>query len=220
MHRLHFRGLAGPLVLQMRAYGAMVVKSTTPVRSLVGCSRWGARVRLVSDSPFFSPVVGSNPYGMKVTRRSPTDRRAFDWNRPTGACCRSAMATPVRHVEGLEDLLALGWIDRVPRFVAAEVSGSLTPPWRAAMPCRPRCRATRPRSRPRSARAGHGAGPSTCCAVRRCGRDDRDEISGVGRGARGQEGICRAASSVRPSPPSSACALMARSRRMNVASPC
>ncbi len=58
-------GSAGLLVLQMRAYGAMVVKVNDKA------DRWRLQSLGVREfgwyptSPFFGPVVGSNPYGME-----------------------------------------------------------------------------------------------------------------------------------------------------------
>src|SRR4030095_9820572 len=52
---------------------------------------------------------------------------AFDWNPPDWCVLPVCYGDALFGMwKGFEDLKALGWIDRVPRFVAAEVSGSLT----------------------------------------------------------------------------------------------
>ena len=60
-----FRGASGPLLTQMRAYGAMVVmvedKDDRWRFQSAGVKQFG----WYPTSPFFGPVVGSNPYGME-----------------------------------------------------------------------------------------------------------------------------------------------------------
>jgi len=60
-----FQGAAGPMVTQMRAYGAMVLAVHEKA------DRWTlleAGVRQLGwfpTSPFFAPAVGSNPFGIE-----------------------------------------------------------------------------------------------------------------------------------------------------------
>lgn len=123
-----FAGAAGPLVLQMRAYGAMVVKVTDKA------DRWRLQSLGVREfgwyptSPFFGPVVGSNPYGMEGYKTIAYEiAESFDWQPPDWCVLPVCYGDALFGMwKGFEDLKALGWIDRVPRFVAAEVSGSLT----------------------------------------------------------------------------------------------
>ena len=123
-----FVGSAGPLVLQMRAYGAMVVKVNDKA------DRWRLQSLGVREfgwyptSPFFGPVVGSNPYGMEGYKTIAYEiAEAFDWSPPDWCVLPVCYGDALFGMwKGFEDLKALGWIDRVPRFVAAEVSGSLT----------------------------------------------------------------------------------------------
>ena len=122
-----FVGSAGPLVLQMRAYGAMVVKVTDKA------DRWRLQSLGVREfgwyptSPFFGPVVGSNPYGMEGYKTIAYEiAEAFDWQPPDWCVLPVCYGDALYGMwKGFEELKALGWIDRVPRFVAAEVSGSL-----------------------------------------------------------------------------------------------
>ncbi|MFZ5782205.1 MAG: threonine synthase [Pseudomonadota bacterium] len=122
-----FVGAAGPLVLQMRAYGAMVVKVADKA------DRWRLQSLGVRElgwyptSPFFGPVVGSNPYGMEGYKTIAYEiAEAFDWTPPDWCVLPVCYGDALYGMwKGFEELKALGWIDRVPRFVAAEVSGSL-----------------------------------------------------------------------------------------------
>ena len=123
-----FVGSAGPLVLQMRSYGAMVVKVNDKA------DRWRLQSLGVAEfgwyptSPFFGPVVGSNPYGMEGYKTIAYEiAEAFDWQPPDWCVLPVCYGDALYGMwKGFEDLKALGWIDRAPRFVAAEVSGSLT----------------------------------------------------------------------------------------------
>jgi threonine synthase len=122
-----FVGSAGPLVLQMRAYGAMVVK--VPDKA----DRWRLQTLGVREfgwyptSPFFGPVVGSNPYGMEAYKTIAYEvAEAFDWRPPDWCVLPVCYGDALYGMwKGFEELNALGWIQRTPRFVAAEVSGSL-----------------------------------------------------------------------------------------------
>ena len=123
-----FMGSAGPLITQMRAYGTMVVKVADRA------DRWRLQTLGVAEfgwyptSPFFGPVVGSNPYGMEAYKTIAYEiAEAFDWTPPDWCVLPVCYGDALFGVwKGFEELKALGWIDRVPRFVAAEVSGSLT----------------------------------------------------------------------------------------------
>lgn len=122
-----FVGSAGPLVLQMRAYGAMVVKVNDKA------DRWRLQSAGVREfgwyptSPFFGPVVGSNPYGMEGYKTIAFEiAEAFDWQPPDWCVLPVCYGDALYGMwKGFEELKALGWIERTPRFVAAEVSGSL-----------------------------------------------------------------------------------------------
>jgi len=122
-----FVGSAGPLVLQMRTYGAMVVKVADKA------DRWRLQSLGVREfgwyptSPFFGPVVGSNPYGMEAYKTIAYEiAEAFDWQPPDWCVLPVCYGDALYGMwKGFEELKALGWIDRTPRFVAAEVSGSL-----------------------------------------------------------------------------------------------
>ena len=123
-----FLGAAPPLVAQMRAYGAMVVAVENKA------DRWRLQSAGVREfgwyptSPFFGPVVGSNPYGMEGYKTIAFEiAEAFDWEAPDWCVLPVCYGDALFGMwKGFDELQALGWIDRVPRLVAAEVSGSIT----------------------------------------------------------------------------------------------
>src|SRR5260370_41030567 len=122
-----FIGASPPLVEKMRDYGAMVVA----VEDKAG--RWRLQAAGVGEfgwyptSPFFGPVVGSNPYGMEGYKTIAYEiAEAFDWEVPDWCVLPVCYGDALYGMwKGFEELKALGWIDRTPRFVAAEVSGPL-----------------------------------------------------------------------------------------------
>lgn len=122
-----FAGTAGPMVTQMRAYGAKVVAVATKA------DRWRFMEHAVRSygwfptSPFFGPVVGSNPFGIEGYKTIAYELvEQLGWRAPD--CC----VLPVCYGDallgmwrGFSEMYALGWIDKMPRMVAAEVYGSL-----------------------------------------------------------------------------------------------
>lgn len=122
-----FQGAAGPMLTQMRAYGAMVVMVEDKA------DRWRLQSAGVSEfgwyptSPFFGPVVGSNPYGLEGYKTIAYEiAESFDWQVPDWCVLPVCYGDALYGMwKGFEELKAIGWIDRVPRFVAAEIAGSL-----------------------------------------------------------------------------------------------
>jgi threonine synthase len=122
-----FRGAAEPLVTQIRAYGAMVVMVEHRQ------DRWRLQSAGVQafgwypTSPFFGPVVGSNPYGIEGYKTIAFEiAEAFAWQPPDWCVLPVCYGDALYGMwKGFAELLALGCIERMPRFVAAEVSGSL-----------------------------------------------------------------------------------------------
>jgi threonine synthase len=122
-----FVGTSGPMVTQMRAYGAMVL--AVPQKGL----RWtllekGVRERgWFPTSPFFGPAVGSNPLGIEGYKTLAYEiAEQLDWNLPDWCvlpvCYGDAL---IGMWKGFNEMKAWGWVDRLPRMVAAEVYGSL-----------------------------------------------------------------------------------------------
>jgi threonine synthase len=122
-----FRAAAAPMVTQLRAYGAMVIMVETSLErwplQAAGVERFG----WYPTSPFFAPVVGSNPYGVEGYKTIAFEiAEALDWLPPHWCVLPVTYGDALHGMwKGFEELKALGFIDRVPRFAAAETSGSL-----------------------------------------------------------------------------------------------
>lgn len=123
-----FKAAAGPMVAQMRSYGAKVVEVAQKT------DRWTLMQAAVQEngwfptSPFFGPAVGSNPYGIEGYKTLAYEiAEAMNWSVPDWCvlpvCYGDALVGMWR---GFSEMLAFGWIDRLPRMVAAEVSGSIS----------------------------------------------------------------------------------------------
>ena len=122
------KGGVGPLLTQMRVYGAIVVALEHK------SDRWPAMQEAVErygwfpTSPFFAPVVGSNPYGIEGYKTLAYEVvEQLNWQVPDWCilpvCYGDAMLGMWR---GFLELHAAGWIDRLPRMAAAEIYGSLS----------------------------------------------------------------------------------------------
>ena len=122
-----YAGAAGPLVTQMRAYGAMLVSVPRSVDRWTVLSaavqRWG----WFPTTVYFGPAVGSNPFGIEGYKTI-----AYEIAEAMGGDVPDWCALPVCYGDalygmwkGFEEMRALGWTRRTPRFLAAEVSGSL-----------------------------------------------------------------------------------------------
>ena len=122
-----FKGAAGPLLTQMRAYGAMVLVVENKDDRWRLQSAGMKQLGWYSTSPFFGPVIGSNPFGMEGYKTIAYEiAEAFDWEPPDWCVLPVCYGDALHGMwKGFEELKAIGWIARVPRFVAAEVSGSL-----------------------------------------------------------------------------------------------
>jgi threonine synthase len=121
------KNAAGPMLTQMRAYGATVIACDSKA------DRWTLMEYAVRNfgwfptSPFFGPVVGSNPYGIEGYKTLAYEvAEQLDWYVPDWCvlpvCYGDALLGMWR---GFEDMIAFGWTDRMPRFVAAETYGSI-----------------------------------------------------------------------------------------------
>jgi threonine synthase len=122
-----FKGATGPMLTQMRAYGATVVVCEDKADRWTLMEYAVRRYRWFPTSPFFGPVVGSNPYGIEGYKTLAYEiAEQMDWNVPdwcvVPVCYGDALLGMWR---GFEDMMAFGWTDRMPRMVAAEVHGSI-----------------------------------------------------------------------------------------------
>jgi threonine synthase len=129
------KGVAGPLATQMRVYGATVIAVANRADRWTLMQHAVRKFRWFPTSPFFAPVVGSNPYGIEGYKTLAYEIvEQMDWQVPD--CC----VLPVCYGDaligmwrGFAEMRAMGWIDRLPRMMAAEVSGSLGAALRAGV---------------------------------------------------------------------------------------
>ncbi len=122
-----FRGASLPLVTQMRALGAKVVYAERSEDRVTLLREGVRRFGWFSTSPFTDPITGSNPFALEGYKTLAYEiAEDLGWEVPDWCvlpvCYGDALAAILR---GFEDMVALGWTRRVPRLVAAEVSGSL-----------------------------------------------------------------------------------------------
>jgi threonine synthase len=116
------------MLTQMRAYGAMLL--TVPASA----DRWrvlSAAVERYGWYPttvYFGPAIGSNPMGVEGYKTIAYEiAEAMDWQVPDWCAIPACYGDSLYGIwKGFEEMRALGWIERVPRLLAAEVSGSLT----------------------------------------------------------------------------------------------
>ena len=121
------RNASASLTAQMRSYGALVGFTENPADRLALVRAGIETFGWFSTSPFSQPVTGSNPLGVEGYKTLAYEiAEALGWRAPDWfvlpVCYGDALAAAFR---GFEDMVALGWIDRLPRMVAAETSGSL-----------------------------------------------------------------------------------------------
>ncbi len=134
-----FAEAAAPLVAQMRALGARVVfteRKSDRLHLVQECVR---RLGWFATSPFTDPVTGSNPFGSEGYKTLAYEiAEAMEWDVPDWCvlpvCYGDALAAIYR---GFTEMMALGWTRRMPRLVAAEVSGSLGAALRAGVDAPP-----------------------------------------------------------------------------------
>jgi threonine synthase len=122
-----FQGAAGPMVTQMRAYGAMVLavqdKADRWTLLETGVRRFG----WFPTSPFFAPAVGSNPFGIEGYKTLAYEiAEQLDWQAPDWCVLPVCYGDALYGMwKGFGELARLGWIATPPRMVAAEIFGSL-----------------------------------------------------------------------------------------------
>jgi threonine synthase len=122
-----FREASATLVTQMRALGAIVSFADRKEDRFSLVQQGIRRFGWFATSPFSDPVTGSNPLAVEGYKTLAYEiAEAMAWDVPDWCvlpvCYGDALAAIGR---GFEDMVALGWTTRVPRLVAAEVSGSL-----------------------------------------------------------------------------------------------
>lgn len=121
------RDSPAPMLAQIRAYGAMAIAAASKDDRwtlLAGAVR---RYGWFPTSPFLDPPVGSNPYGIEGYKTLAYEiAEQHGWRAPDWCVLPVCYGDALYGMwKGFEELLELGWIDRRPRLVAAEISGSL-----------------------------------------------------------------------------------------------
>jgi threonine synthase len=122
-----FQGTAGPMVTQMRAYGAMVLAVREKAQRWTLLEQGVRELGWFPTSPFFAPAVGSNPLGIEGYKTLAYEiAEQLDWDVPDWCvlpvCYGDAL---IGMWKGFNEMKEWGWIERLPRMVAAEVYGSL-----------------------------------------------------------------------------------------------
>ncbi|UCI10559.1 threonine synthase [Mesorhizobium sp. B1-1-8] len=123
-----FAATAGPMLAQIRKYGATVVPMADKSHRWPFLASGVERFGWFATSPFHAPVVGSHPAGIEGYKTLAYELveqmhgAVPDWC-VLPVCYGDALAGVC---EGFKDLLNRGTIGRLPRLVAAEVHGSLT----------------------------------------------------------------------------------------------
>lgn len=178
----------GAMVTQMRAYGAMLLKVPTSADRWTVLSEGVARHGWFPTTAYFGPAVGSNAMGIEGYKTLAYEiAEAMDWDVPDWCAIPACYGDSLYGMyKGFDDLRRLGWITRVPRLLAAEVSGSLTAALGTDKDTLPAC--------PGGAHGGdiHRRGPGNLSRPGRAARDARP------LGAREQRGHPVLAGAARP----------------------
>jgi threonine synthase len=124
---LTFQGAPGPMVTQMRAYGAMVAATVEKADRWTLLQACIARLGWYPTSPFFGPPIGSNPYGVDGYKTMAFEVcEQLGWRAPDWCVLPVAYGDALFGMwKGFGELADLGIVPSRPRMVAAEVSGSL-----------------------------------------------------------------------------------------------
>ncbi|MEN2990819.1 pyridoxal-phosphate dependent enzyme [Tistrella sp. BH-R2-4] len=139
-----FEGAPGPVVDQIRRYGAVVVELADKTRRWPILAEGAARFGWFVTSPFQAPVVGSHPYGIEGYKTIAYEIVARQQGRvPDWVVVPAAYGDNLRGIwRGFCDLQAAGLTDRLPKMAAAEIHGSvrdsLARPGDALVTSRPR----------------------------------------------------------------------------------
>lgn len=123
-----FAGTAGPMLSQIRRYGATVLPLVNKMDRWALLAEAASRFGWFVTSPCHSPVVGSHPVGIEGYKTiayeivEQSNGEVPDWC-VMPVCYGDALAGVWL---GFKELFEARYIDRLPRLVAAEVHGSLS----------------------------------------------------------------------------------------------
>lgn len=120
-------GSAGPMLAQIRKYGAEIVPFENKADRWTFLEEGVDRFGWFATSPYRHPVVGSHPVGIEGYKTI-----AYEILEQMGGTAPDWCALPVCYGDalagvwlGFRELLLEGQITRMPRLIAAEVHGSL-----------------------------------------------------------------------------------------------
>lgn len=116
-----------PLLAQMLAVGAIVVATPTKPERWILMKKGIDAFGWFPTSPFSTPPIGSNPFGVEGYKTLAYElAESYSWQAPDWIILPVCYGDALYGMwKGFKELLEIGWIDRVPRFVAAEIYGSL-----------------------------------------------------------------------------------------------
>jgi threonine synthase len=123
-----FNGSAGPMLSQIKKYGATVLPFASKLDRWTLLEQAASRFGWFVTSPYHAPVVGSHPLGIEGYKTiayeivEQSHGSAPDWC-VLPVCYGDALAGVW---SGFKEMRNAGAIDRLPRLVAAEVHGSLS----------------------------------------------------------------------------------------------
>jgi threonine synthase len=123
-----FAGTAGPMLSQIRKYGATVLPLVNKMDRWALLAEAASRFGWFVVSPYHTPVVGSHPIGIEGYKTL-----AYEIVEQSNGAVPDWCVMPVCYGDalsglwmGFKELLSAGQTDRLPRLVAAEVHGSLS----------------------------------------------------------------------------------------------
>jgi threonine synthase len=123
---LTFEKAVGPMVEQMRRYGAMVLPLPRPEDRWPLLAEGVRRFGWFPGSPFAGPVVGSHPIGIEGYKTIAFEIVEQLGRVPDWVVIPTAYGDVLSGVlRGFQDLVDLGVTARLPRMAAAEIHGSL-----------------------------------------------------------------------------------------------
>lgn len=122
-----FEGAAGPVVEQIRRYGALVVELKDKMQRWPILAEGVERFGWFVTSPFAAPVVGSHPFGIEGYKTAAYEIVAqSEGSIPDWVIVPAAYGDLLRGIwRGFKDLHQAGHIDRLPKIAAAEIYGSV-----------------------------------------------------------------------------------------------
>lgn len=124
---LTFEGAAGPMVSQIRKYGAMVLQLSDKRDRWPMLCEGVRRFGWFATSPFAAPVVGSHPIGNEGYKTIAYEiYEQLAGKVPDWVVVPTAYGDIVAGIwRGFRDLVDAGISEKMPRMVAAEIYGSL-----------------------------------------------------------------------------------------------